>query len=136
MKEGKNKTDSDDENEIEYNCVIIDDFAHVLKNKDIQRVLNTLLIKSRHLRCAFIFTLQSYYYFPKLLRKQITSITIFKPKNIAEWQSIAHELLNLNSIDALKLYNCVFDKDYNHLDLDTVQNLKYKNYNLLELTEN
>ena len=62
LKEGKNKTDSDDEDEVEYNCVIIDDFADVPKQKDIQRVLNTLLIKSRHLRCAFIFTLQSYYY--------------------------------------------------------------------------
>ena len=32
LKEGKNKTDSDDENEIEYNCIIIDDFADVLKS--------------------------------------------------------------------------------------------------------
>lgn len=135
LKEGKNKTESDDEEEVQYNCIVIDDFADVLKQKDVQRVLNTLLIKSRHLRCGFIFTLQSYYYFPKLLRKQITSITIFKPKNIAEWQSIAHELLNLNKEDGLKLYNYIFDAAYNHLDLDTVENKVYKNYNLLNLEE-
>lgn len=136
LKEGKNKTDSDEEeNEIEYNCVIIDDFADVLKQKDIQKVLNMMLIKSRHLRCSFIFTLQSYYYLPRIFRKQVTYITIFKSKNISEFESIARELLNLNKEDSLKLYNYVFDKDYNHLDLDTVQNLKYKNFNLLQIEE-
>ena len=60
--------------------MIIDDQADSLKDKDIQRVLNKMLIKARHISTAFIFTLQSYYYFPKILRKQITNITIFKPK--------------------------------------------------------
>ena len=60
LKSGKNKTESDDEDEIQYNCIIIDDFADVLKQKDIEKVLNIMLIKARHLRCAFIFTLQSY----------------------------------------------------------------------------
>ena len=87
LKEGKNKTDSDSDSEpeIEYNCIILDDWADTLKDKDIERMLNMMIIKARHLRCAFIFTLQSYYYFPKILRKQITYITIFKPKNIAEF---------------------------------------------------
>jgi len=80
LKEGKNKTDSDSDDEIEYNCIIIHDFADVLKDKDIERVLNMMIIKARHLRCGFIFTLQSYFYMPKILRKQITYITIFKPK--------------------------------------------------------
>ena len=133
LKSGKNKTESEDEDEIQYNCIIVDDFADVLKQKDIEKVLNMMLIKARHLRCAFIFTLQSYYYFPKILRKQLTYITIFKPKNIEEWFSISNELLNLNKDDGLKLYNYVFDENYNHLDLDTVQNIIYKNFNILEL---
>ena len=137
LKEGKNKTDSDSDSEpeIEYNCIIIDDFADTLKDKDIERMLNMMIIKARHLRCAFIFTLQSYYYFPKILRKQITYITIFKPKNIAEFDSIAHELLNLNKEDGLKLYNYIYDENYSHLDLDTVQNKVYKNFNELILKE-
>ena len=135
LKSGKNKADSDDEDEIQYNCIILDDWADVLKDKDIEKVLNMFIIKARHLRCAFIFTLQSYYYFPKILRKQITYVTIFKPKNVAEFESIAHELLNLNKDDGLKLYNYVFDENYNHLDLDTVQNLTFKNFNLLQIKE-
>ena len=138
LKEGKNKTDDDDDDdepEIEYNCIILDDFANDLKNKDIIKMLNMMVIKARHLRCAFIFTLQSYYYFPKILRKQITYITIFKSKNVEEFNSIARELLNLNIENALKLYNYVYDSDYNHLDLDTVQNKSYKNFHELILKE-
>ena len=135
LKEGKDKTDSDSDDEPEYNCIVIDDFADVLKSKDIISMLNTFIIKARHLRCAFIFTLQSYYYMPKIIRKQVTYITIFKPKNVAEFDSIARELLNLNKDDALKLYNYIYDQDYSHLDLDTVQNKIYKNYNELILKE-
>ena len=98
LKEGKNKTESDDENELEYNCIILDDLADVLKQKDIQRVLNMMLIKSRHLRCSFIFTLQSYYYLPRIFRKQVTYITIFKSKNVAEFESIARELLKIKEL--------------------------------------
>ena len=68
-----------------------------------------------------------------MLRKQITFTSIFKPKSIAEWNSISSELLHLNKDDALTLYNFVFDKPYTHLDLDTVTNTLYKNFNLLEL---
>jgi len=66
-----------DDNEPEYNAVIIDDFADALKNIELQKILNKILIKARHLNTVFIFTLQSYYYFPKMLRKQITNITFF-----------------------------------------------------------
>ena len=91
LKEGKDKTDSDSDDEPEYNCIVIDDFADVLKSKDIISMLNTFIIKARHLRCTFIFTLQSYYYMPKIIRKQVTYITIFKPKNVAEFDSIARD---------------------------------------------
>ena len=127
------ESDSDEEDEIEYSCIIIDDFADVLKNKDIQIQLNKMIIKARHLRCGFIFCLQSYYFFPKICRKQITYITIFKPKNVEEWNSIAKELLNYNKEDALKLYNYVFDAPYNHIDIDTVENKLYKNFNILQI---
>jgi len=117
----------------EYSCVIIDDMASSLKENDIQKQLNKMLIKARHIGCAFIFTLQSYYYYPKILRKQITNITIFKPKNVEEWNSIAKEILNMNKEDALVLYNYVYDAPYTHLDIDTVDNKYYKNFHLLDI---
>jgi hypothetical protein len=119
--------------ELEYSCVIIDDMADALKNNDIQKKLSTMLIKARHLSCAFIFTLQSWFYFPKILRKQITNISIFKPKNVEEWDSIAKELLHLKKDDAIKIYDYVFDAPYNHLDIDTIQDKLYKNFNYLNI---
>ena len=92
-----------------------------------------MIIKARHINCCFFFTLQSYYYFPKLLRKQITYITLFKPKNVEEFYSISKELFNMNQDDSLKLYDYVFDAPYNHLDIDTVTNKYYKNFNLLNI---
>lgn len=123
------------EHEIEYSCLIIDDFADQLKNKFIQNYLKRFLVKTRHLKCAVIFTLQSYYLFPKLLRKMIHYATIFAPRNIEERISIGNELINLNKDDTLKLFDYVFDKPYNHLSIDTVDNKIYKNFNLLNITK-
>jgi hypothetical protein len=126
---------SDDEREVQYSCVIIDDFADRLKDIDIQKMLNKMLIKARHLCCGFIFTLQSFYYLPKIFRKQLTFITIFKPKNTQEWYSVANELLNMRKDDAIKLYDYVFDKPYMHLDIDTTTDQIYKNFNILTIKE-
>lgn len=127
------KKQSIEDEEIQYNCVFIDDMADSLKEAGVQEMLNKMLIKARHLNTCFIFTLQSYYYFPKILRKQITNISIFKPKNTEEWESIAKELLGMKKEDAITLYDFIYDKEYTHLDLDTVENFKYKNFNLLNI---
>ena len=119
----------DDEPDIQYSCVIIDDMADSLKDNDIQKQLSKMLIKARHLCCAFIFTLQSYFYFPKILRKQLTNITIFKPKNTEEFLTLSKELMNMNKEDALTVFNYVFDEPYTHLDINTVSNTYFKNWN-------
>jgi len=129
------KEDREEDDDMEYNCVIIDDMASTLKEKDVQKLLNTMLIKARHLNTCFIFTLQSYLYMPKMLRKQTTYATIFKPKNREEWQTLNHELLQMKEDDAKKLYDYVFEKEYSHLDCDTIENKLYRNFNLLEITK-
>ena len=125
--------EEEEKQEIQYSALIIDDYADALKDPDIQRQLNKMIIKARHLCCSFFITLQSYTYLPKILRKQLTYITIFKPKNYAEYESIAIEMFNLNKADALKLYDYVFDKPYTHLDFDTITNTIYKNFNILKI---
>lgn len=125
------KEEHDDEDEMEYNCVIIDDMASTLKEKDVQRLLNTMLIKARHLNTCFIFTLQSYLYMPKMLRKQTTFTTIFKPKNKEEWDSINRELIQMKEDDARMLFDYAFEKEYSHLDIDTIENKFYRNFNPL-----
>lgn len=127
------KEEQEDGDQIEYNCVIIDDMASTLKEKDVQRMLNTMLIKARHLNTCFIFTLQSYNYMPKTLRKQTTSATIFKPKNKEEWNSINDELIQMKDSDAKELLEYVFEKEYSHLDIDTIESKLFRNFNLLEI---
>jgi hypothetical protein len=136
LKDRKEEYDEDDDDEMEYNCVIIDDFASSLKDKDVQKLLNTMLIKARHLNTCFIFTLQSYLYFPKMLRKQTTYATIFKPKNKEEWNTVNQELLQMKEEDAKKIYDYVFGQEYSHLDVDTIENKLYRNFNPLVITNN
>ena len=66
----------------------------------------------------------------------MTYTTIFKPKNVEEGISIIRELLNLNKEDSLKIFNYVFDEPYNHLDIDLVNDIYYKNFNKLEIKLN
>jgi RecG-like helicase len=136
LKDRKEEYDEDDDEEMEYNCVVIDDFASSLKEKDVQKLLNTMLIKARHLNTCFIFTLQSYMYFPKMLRKQTTYATIFKPKNREEWNTVNQELLQMKEEDARKIYDYVFGQEYSHLDIDTIENKLYRNFNPLVITNN
>jgi len=131
--EGHESESDEEEPELEYSCIIIDDFANSIKDNDICKQLNKMIIKARHIMCSFIFCLQSYYLMPKILRKQLTYITIFKPKNYAEWDNIASELMNLNKDDALTVFNYVFNEPYTHIDIDLVNNKYYKNFNELKI---
>jgi molybdopterin converting factor small subunit len=130
------KEETEDDDDQEYSLIIIDDFANNLKDKLLLRILNSMLIKARHLNCFFIFTVQSFLYFPKILRKQLTWCSIFSGvRNKEEWRTIREELLKMNDEDAKKLYHYVFDVPYNHLDLDLFEEKIYKNGNLLDIRE-
>jgi len=131
MKEALEKGDKP-----EYSLVIIDDMANQLKDKLIVIKLNALLIKARHLNCHFIFTVQSYSYFPKILRKQLSWVSIFSGvRNKEEWNMITKELLKMSEVDAKKLYDYVFDAPYQHMDIDLFEDKFYKNGNALLLKE-
>ena len=126
------KKDCIDNNyEIEHSCIIVDDYASDLKDKELIKSLKQLLIKSRHIGCSFIFTLQAYNLFPLVLRKLLTNVSLFKPKNKIELDSVRKELINLNEQDTQDLMNYVFSEEYSHLDIDTNTNILRKNFNKL-----
>ena len=118
---------------IETSCLIIDDFANDLKSKELIKILKRILTKSRHIGCSIIFTLQCYNLFPLVLRKMLTNITLFKPKNRVELESVRKELINMNEDKTNELMNYIFDEEYNHLDIDTANDSKRKNFKLLEI---
>ena len=127
--------EEEEDEEPKYSCLIIDDFADSLKDKKIQRKLNQMCIKLRHLKLAVIVTLQSYKYMPLMLRKQVTNLSIWRPKSLAEFSCIAEEMIGLSKPSALELHDYVFNEPYNHLDIDTVNNKVYKNFNMLDIEE-
>lgn len=131
LKEIKEENEKDGEQE--YSCLFIDDFADALKDKNIQRALNTILIKARHLKCMVIICVQALKYLPLQIRRQLTNITIFKPKSKDEWENICKELIMIKPMYWEQLHDYIFDKPYTHLDIDTKENKFYKNFNLLEL---
>lgn len=138
-KQFENDSEEEDEEEEDegpkYSCLILDDFADSLKDKKIQRKLNQMCIKLRQIKLAVIITLQSYKYMPSMLRKQLTNISIWRPKSLAEFNCISEEMIGLSKSSALELHDYVFDAPYNHLDIDTVNNKTFKNFNLLQIEE-
>lgn len=127
------KEEAEEDDEPEYSCCIIDDFANNLKDKEILKMLNSMLIKARHLNCSFIFTLQSFLYMPRILRKQTTFCTIFRPRNSEEWETLRKEILQMKDDDAKKIFDYCFNEPYQHLDVDCFENKFYKNFNLLNI---
>ena len=123
----------DDGYDMETSCLVIDDFASDLKSKELIKILKKILTKSRHIGCAVIFTLQCYNLFPLVLRKMLTNITLFKPKNKVELESVRKELINLNEEKTNELFNYVFSEEYSHLDVDTTNSSLRKNFKLLEI---
>lgn len=119
----------------EYSLIIIDDFADVLKRKDIQESLAKLVIKLRHLQCGLCILAQAYNYAPLILRRQLTYLTMFKPQNWKEFELMASEQLSYNREDCLTLYRHCFSEKFSHMDLDKVEGFLYKNFNRLLIRE-
>ncbi len=120
------------EKKIQYSCLIIDDFASDIKQKNIQSALKRLLVKSRHVSCSVIFTLQSFNLMPLTLRKLVTNLILFKPKNNKETESL-NEILNMKQDEIHTLLRYGFDELYNFISIDTNSGDIRKNWNLLEI---
>ena len=71
--------------------------------------------------------------FPLVLRKLITNISLFKPKNNIEMELIRSELLHMNKDNFQELTNYVFSEPYTHLDYDNNTMEIRKNFNLLNI---
>ena len=120
---------------IETSLIIIDDMANNLKNNELVKQLNKMIIKSRHLSVCWIFTLQSYNLMNLTIRKQFTNLSIFKPKNNKELVAISSEVINMNRDSTIKLFDYVFSEPYSHLDVDTFTGQLYKNFNPLSIED-
>ncbi len=63
----------------------------------------------------------------------ITNVSLFKPKNRIELESIRRELIGMRENDAIELMDYVFDEPYVHMDIDTGSSEIRKNFKLLKI---
>jgi hypothetical protein len=124
-----------EEPEMKYHLCIIDDFADQLKEKSVEQFLKTFCIKNRHLCCGLILVSQEYSLIPKKIRKMMTHISIYEPRNMEDWELLRKENLAMNKEDAMKIYNHAFDKTFNHFDFDKKGKKLYKNFNELIISK-
>jgi hypothetical protein len=121
------------ETELEKTLIIVDDMAGFLKEKPVQRALSKMIMKTRHLGASWVFTLQALKYMPAQIRRQLTNISIWKPKSHNEWGNICEEYFGIEKDKRQAIYDYCFTEPYQHLDIDLNSGKLYKNFNQLEI---
>jgi hypothetical protein len=90
-------------------------------------------MKTRHLSASWIFTLQQLKYMPATIRRQLTNISIWKPKSTNEWNNVCEEYFGIEKDKRQNVYDYCFDKPYQHLDIDLTNGKLFKNFNELQI---
>ena len=87
MRDGEEKMNS---------LLIMDDVTASLKNLDVQMLLKKLIYNRRHYRLSIICLVQSYNAMPLAIRKTISHLACYKPRNKKEMTAIWEELIFLD----------------------------------------
>lgn len=125
--------------EKQYSLLILDDCASELKNKDIERLLKTLVWNRRHLKLTIWIMSQSYNALPLGIRKALSHCVMFRPRNKKELEAVFTELMFLPREQQVAITNHIFpegeESKYGFMFLDTATGYVHKRFNRLELTE-
>ena len=95
--------------------LIMDDVTASLKNLEIQMLLKKIIFNRRHYRLSIICLVQSYNAMPLSVRKTISHLACYKPRNKKEMAAIWEELIFLDKETGEALQRFVFDKPYSFL---------------------
>lgn len=114
--------------------LLIDDCAAALKDKHVQRLLKTAIYNRRHYRLSIICLVQSYNSMPLAVRKTISHLIMFKPRNKREYANIFEELIYLDRDTADRLMEFIFDEPYSFLFANTDAGIICKNFDSITIT--
>jgi hypothetical protein len=106
--------------------LIMDDVTASLKNLEIQMLLKKIIFNRRHYRLSIICLVQSYNVMPLAVRKTISHLACYKPRNKKEMSVIWEELIFLDKETGEVLQRFVFDKPYSFLFACADTNELYK----------
>jgi hypothetical protein len=116
-------------------ALILDDWSEELKTKRVEHLLRKLIHKHRHYKMQIVITLLTLKSLPKSLRSMIDAFVIYRPKSIIELSSFAEDVFGIPSKDLKQLFDYVYDAKYNFLFYNQRDNMYYKNFTRLALTE-
>lgn len=108
--------------------LLIDDMTADLKrSKFIESTLKKIVYNRRHLKCNIIITAQSFNNMPFDIRKNITSIFMFKPAK-AEMQKLFEDLIEAEKDNFSDIMRYTFDKKHNFLFVNIESQRMFKNW--------
>jgi hypothetical protein len=126
MKDGEEKLSS---------LLIMDDVTASLKNLDVQMLLKKLIFNRRHYRLSIICLVQSYNALPLPIRKTISHLACYRPRNKKEMTAIWEELIFLDKETGEALQRFVFDKPYSFLFACADTNELYKKFDRIMIKD-
>ena len=95
--------------------LIMNDVTASLTSLEIQMLLKKIIFNRWHYRLSSICLVQSYNAMPLAIRKTISHLACYKPRNKKEMAAIWEELIFLDRETGEALQRLVFDKPYSFL---------------------
>ncbi len=126
------KEDAEEENN---SLLILDDVTTDLKNLEVQKQLSDLIKNRRHYRLTIWLLTQTYNAIPLNVRKTISHLVLFKPRNKKEFANVFEELIFLDKDTADKLQRYVYDIPYQFMLADVDNGVIHKNFDELSINE-
>jgi KaiC/GvpD/RAD55 family RecA-like ATPase len=111
----------------ENSLVLIDDFQNIFKNKDIEKSLEKLVIKLRHINTSIILLQQNFQKLPKKMRSLVFNIICFDLGK-EELQEIFDEVIKKNRNQYMELLEFCFNEPHDWICVNTKSRKIYKKF--------
>lgn len=120
----------------EKSCIVIDDCASALKDKDLLRDFQRLIFNRRHIGggVSVIIISQVYNVLPLQLRKMVNNLIVLNPR-LKEFGVMNDEYFNLDPKNVKRVKEFFFDKKYNFMMYCPDENRYFKNFDPATLSE-
>ena len=126
IEQNKKEFDKNNKNKNMNQLLILDDITASLK--DNEDILLQLTTNRRHMKLSIILLVQHLRSISRSVRFQITDITLFRPSNGLDEETIHEEFVgNLNSKEFKKLSRFVWKEPYDNLFINKTTNTLFKN---------
>jgi hypothetical protein len=114
--------------------LIIDDFQALLKDKDIQKILQKIITKMRHLRCTIFLLQQNFQALPKFLRELTTNLIAF---NVGKSQllKVFDETMPISKEQFQEINKLVFREPHDYLVVNFKHQRLYKKFDEIILDD-